>query len=320
MKIEPRILLVEASGPGIVERLQAVGQVVVLAAADEATLCAGIAEADALIVRTRTQVTRRVIEAAVRLKVIGRAGSGLDNIDLAAARERGVKVVCTPAASTDAVADLTVGLMIALLRRIVDGDSGVRSGAFAEARNRCIGPEMRDLTLGVIGMGRIGRAVARRCHLGFGMRVVYNDIVEIAPLDVPAVAIEKPELYSRADVVSLHVPLTDQTRGLIDADALRCFRKEAALVNTARGAVVDSVALAAALGEGRLAGAALDVTDPEPLPPDHPLLSAPNTLLTPHVGARTPASLARMDDVVEDVVAVLKGRTPRFAAEPDDVG
>jgi D-3-phosphoglycerate dehydrogenase len=317
VKMSPtfRIVTTESFEPAALDRLKAVGVVSRIESVDEAALIHAVVDADALLVRTQTQVTRRVIEAGRQLRVIGRAGSGLDNIDLPAARERGVRVVFTPEASTDAVADLTVGLMIGLLRKIADGDRGVRTGSFTEARRGCVGRELRELTLGIVGMGRIGRAVARRCHLGFGMSVGYNDIREVGVREFPAQSFSKPDLYACADIVSLHVPLTDQTRGMVDANALRHFKKGAALINTARGAIVDSIALAAALSKGLLRGAALDVTDPEPLPPGHPLLAAPNTVFTPHIGARTPSSLARMEDVVEDVIAVLEGRDPRHAAE-----
>jgi phosphoglycerate dehydrogenase-like enzyme len=258
-------------------------------------------------------VSRYVIEQAAQLRVIGRAGVGLDNIDLAAARERGIVVVHTPAAATDAVADLTVGLMLASLRKIAAADRDVRAGRFHEVRDECIGPELGELTVGIVGMGRIGRAVAQRCHFGFGARILFNDIVPILGLDFPARSVSKHELYAASDVVTLHVPLTEATNGMIDAAALTRFKPGAVLINTARGAVVDSVALADALRSGHLGAAGLDVVDPEPLPADHPLLLAPHTLITPHIGARTPGGLARMNDVVEDVVAVLEGRPPRFA-------
>lgn len=299
-----------------VERMRGVGRVTCLESCDEQSLMRIAGDCDALLVRTRSNVTRRVIENGKRLRVIGRGGSGVDNIDIEAARERGVAVVYTPEASTEAVAELTIGLMIALLRGVLAGDNGVRGGAFAESRARCLGPELGELTVGIVGLGRIGKAVARRCRNGFGMTVVYNDIVEPGLLDFVASAMDKDALYAGADVVSLHVPLTAETKGLIDGATLAKFKHGAVLINTSRGAVVDGVALAEALAAGRLAGAALDVFDPEPLPADHPLLSAPNTLFTPHIGARTPGSLARMNAVVEDVVRVLEGQAPLYPAWP----
>jgi len=295
-------------------RMREVGRVTLLDSGDEAALRAVLEDCDALLVRTRTQVTRELVTAAPCLKVIGRGGAGLENIDVAAARERGIEVVYTPAAATEAVADLTVGLLLAGLRGLVESDRLVRAGEFEQARGRVLGRELGSLTLGVIGLGRIGRAVARRCRHGFGMRVLYNDIVEPGLLDFVATPVSKEEIYREADVISLHVPLTRQTRGLIDGAVLAQCKPGALLLNTARGAVVDSEALAQALKEGRLAGAGLDVVEPEPLPPDHPLLQSPNTLLTPHCAARTVAGQERMNAVVEDVVAVLQGKRPRYPA------
>lgn len=326
MENRPRILLAEAFDTAAVQKLRAVGEVDVLEACDDAHLKAAVADCDALLVRTRTAVTRAVIESAPRLRVIGRGGVGLDNIDVEAARERGIALVYTPHASTDAVADLTLGLMISLLRNVRECDAMVRSGHFWEAREQNCSREMSELTLGIVGMGRIGRAVARRCRDGFGMKIIYNDLVPPGWLDFVATPVTKDQLYADADVVSLHVPLTDvslnalercgerteSTRNLIDAVALSRFKKGAFLINTARGGVVHSIALAEALSAGTLAGAALDVSDPEPLPPDHLLMKAPNTIFTPHIGSRSFAGLARMNDVVEDVVRVLQGRPPCF--------
>jgi D-3-phosphoglycerate dehydrogenase len=312
-----KIVFAEPFEASAVERMRAVGQVTVLEACDEESLKAAVQGCDALLVRTSARVTRAVLDQADRLRVIGRGGVGLENIDVEAARERGIQVVYTPAASTDAVADLTIGLMIALLRRIPDGDAAVRGEGFAEARGRLVGPELSDLTLGIVGLGRIGRAVAQRCRHGFGMRVVYNDIVAPGPLDFVAVPLTKQQLYREADVISLHVPLTPETRGMVNEEALSSVKPGAILINTARGGVVDSEALARALNRGALAGAGLDVFDPEPLPPGHSLLAAPNTLFTPHLGSRTSAALGRMNGVVEDVIRVLEGAAPHFPAWGD---
>lgn len=310
-----RIVVAERYDPAAVNRLRAVGEVVELNRPDPSELSARVAEADALLVRTYTRVTEALIAAAPKLKVVGRGGVGLDNIDLTAARRRGIAVVYTPAASTDAVADLTMGLILSLVRRIPEVDRLVRAGRFSDGRSLPLGRELSELSLGIVGMGRIGRAVARRAHLGFGMAILYNDIVDVGALEFPAQALSKEELYARADVVSLHVPLTEQTRGMIGAAALERFRPEGLLINTARGLLVDSMALAERLHGGLLGGAGLDVVDPEPLPEEHPLLSAPRTVLTPHAGAQTRSSQVRMNDVVDDVIRVLRGETPRHAAQ-----
>lgn len=314
MSDRPVILVTEPYGDEAMARLASVGEVRLVDGMDSAALMSAVADCDALVVRTYTKVTAAVIEAATPLKVIGRAGVGLDNIDVVAAKARGIAVVYTPAASTNAVAELTVGLMLALERRIVDGDVMVHDGRFGEARRTFRLRELRGLTLGIVGMGRIGQAVGRICAHGLGMRVLFNDICDVGLLDIDAESIKKNELFESADVVSLHVPLTDATCGLIDAQVLQQFKPTTTLINTSRGAVVDEAALARALKEGRLAGAVLDVFDSEPPSSDSPLLAAPNCLLSPHVASRTTPSLAAMESVVEDVVAVLVGHGPRYSA------
>lgn len=310
----PHFVFAEEFEPTTVESARALGRVTLLRACDETTLMEAVGDCDALLVRTRAAVTRAVIHKARRLRVIGRGGVGLENVDVDAARERGITVVYTPAAATDAVADLTVGLMITLLRRIAANDVKIRNGLFAEARESSIGFELAELTLGIVGLGRIGKAVARRCRHGFGMTILYNDILPPGPIDFAATPAEKEQLYGASDVVSLHVPLTQKTQHLIDDTALAQFKDGAILLNTSRGAVIDSDALARALVRGTLGGAGLDVFDPEPLPADHPLMTAPNTLFTPHIGARTHRGLARMNAVIEDVIRVLNGKEPRYPA------
>lgn len=294
------------------ERAKAVGRVTVLDRCDEVSLRRALRRCDALLVRSACRVSRGALEEAERLRVIGRGGVGVENIDVEAARQRGIAVVYTPAAATDAVADLTVGLMIALLRGVVPGDAAVRAGCFDEVRRRARSRELKELTMGIVGMGRIGQAVARRCWQGFDMSIVYNDIVEPLKPEMEARPVSKEELYASADVISLHVPLTEETRGMIDDEVLAGCKPGSLLINTSRGAVVDGEALARRLFSGALAGAALDVFDPEPPACDHPLMTAPNTLFTPHLGARTQSGLARMNAVVEDVIRVLEGLPPRY--------
>lgn len=308
-----KIVVTERFEPSAINTLRAAGQVVELDRPDEATLLTAVRDADAIVVRTYTRITKRVIDDAPRLRVIGRGGVGVDNIDVEAAKDRGIAVVYTPAAATNAVADLTVGLMISVLRKINAGDQLIRQGRFFDARENSVSREMSELTLGIVGMGRIGRAVARRCHFGFNMRVMYNDIVDPGWMDVAATPMSLPELLSAADIVSLHVPLTDATRRMINTPSLARCKRSAILINTARGQVVDSDALATALSSGELGGAGLDVTDPEPLPIDHPLLALPQVVVTPHIGARTIGGLARMNAVVEDVVRVLQGKPALFS-------
>ncbi len=308
------IVVAERLSREAMESLQAAGRVTVLDSCDEGCLLTAVADCDALLVRTYSQVTRHVIEHAPNLKVIGRGGVGLDNIDTTAATEHGVTVVYTPAAATGAVAELTIGLMLSLLRDIPANDAAIRSGAYEQARTNAMANELSEMTLGIIGMGRIGQAVGRRCQVGFGMSVIYHDIIDPQPLDFQATFVEKDALYKQADVVSLHVPLTELTRWLIDKEALSQFKSGAMLINTSRGQVVDSLALANRLRNGALSGAALDVLDEEPPAANHPLLAAPHIIFTPHIGAKTPMSQTRMSAVAEDVIRVLQGLPPVSAA------
>jgi D-3-phosphoglycerate dehydrogenase len=276
--------------------------------------------ADAVIVRL-CRITAAVLSVAARLKVIGRHGAGLDNVDLKAATESGIPVVFTPSAVTmaGAVAEHTVQMMLALARHTVTADKMVREGRFRQ-RSSLQGLELRQKTLGIIGLGAIGERVAEICHKGLGMRIIaYDPYVEEQPPQAEITLVRSlRELLEQADVVTLHLPSTAETSCMIDADALRSMKPSAMLINTARGAVVDNVALAEALCRGELLGAALDVFEKEPPPLDHPLLSAPRTLFSPHIGSSTGASMERMAELVaQQVVQVLRGERPPFVANPE---
>ena len=260
-------------------------------------LRAAATESDALLTMLTDRVDAELLAAAPRVRAVANLAVGTDNIDVRAAAEHGVAVGNTPDVLTDATADLAFALLLALARRVLEGAAEVRGGQWRTwDPAHALGADVAGATLGIIGWGRIGQAVARRAA-GFGMTVVH---ARPTPLE---------ELLARADFVSLHVPLTDGTRHLIDARALGCMKPTAMLVNTARGGVVDQRALAAALAEGRIAGAALDVTDPEPLPSEDPLLDAPNLLVVPHIGSATVGTRARMADMaVDNLLAALSGR------------
>jgi phosphoglycerate dehydrogenase-like enzyme len=238
----------------------------------------------------------------------------VDRVDLEAAEELGVRVINTPAAATDAVADLTVAFMLQLLRPVPRLMSAYQAGDFHPARQHAHGQELRERTVGIVGMGRIGSRVARTCALGFGARVLYNDIVPVGPWAFPAEPVDKPTLWHTADIITLHVPLTHDTRCLVDAAVFARMSPRALLINTARGAVVDTAALVAALARAALAGAALDVTDPEPLPAGHPLLRDARCILTPHIAARTHGGLRRRCAVGYDVLEYLRQCAPAGAA------
>jgi glyoxylate reductase len=261
---------------------------------------AGVAEAEGLLSLVTDRVDAAVLEAAPRLRAIANMAVGTDNIDLEAAAERGIPVGNTPDVLTDATADLAFALLLALARKIVPGAAKVRDGDWRTWEPAGdLGADLAGATLGVIGWGRIGQAVARRAE-GFGMTVIHSSRSSGLPLE---------DLLARADFVSVHTPLTPDTRHLIDTDALARMKPTALLINTARGGVVDQDALRDALHAGQIAGAALDVTDPEPLPADHPLLDAPNLLVVPHVGSATVQTRAKMAAMaVENLLAALDGR------------
>jgi D-3-phosphoglycerate dehydrogenase len=242
---------------------------------------------DGLIVRSKPLVTRKVIESADRLKVIARAGVGLDNIDVKAAEERGIALINAPESSTQSVAELAIGLMLAVARKIAFSDRRMREGYWA--KKEAMGVELSGKTLGVIGAGRIGSAVARIAKYGFNMHILYYDVACRDDLnkDLGAECVSIEELLKRSDIVTIHVPLLPETRHMINEEKLRLMKKTAILINTSRGAVVDTAALVKALSEGWIAGAGLDVFEEEPLPKDHPLTKLDNVVLTPHIGAST---------------------------------
>jgi glyoxylate reductase len=257
-----------------------------------------VADADGLLCLLTDRVDEALLVAAPRLRVVANYAVGTDNVDLEACARRGIPVGRTPDVLTDATADLTWALILAVARRVPEAAGAVRAGEWHTWEPaRWLGLGLAGRTLGVIGAGRIGRAVARRAA-GFGMEVRLTGRHD-----------DPYELIAAADVVTLHAPLTPETARLIDAAALERARPGALLVNTARGGLVDQDALADALREGRLGGAALDVTDPEPLPADHPLLEAPNLLVVPHIGSATHEARSAMTELcVANLEAGLAGR------------
>jgi len=274
---------------------------------DEERLIELVGDVEAIIVRSKPKVTRRVIDAAPKLKVIGRAGVGLDNIDLEAAKERGIKVVNSPAASSRSVAELVFGLLFAVARKIAFADRKMREGVWA--KKQCMGIELEGKTMGVIGFGRIGYNVAKIAN-AFGMRVLLYDPYpnEERAKEVGGTFASLEDLLKESDVVTLHVPLVDATYHLINEERLKLMKPTAILINAARGAVVDNEALVKALQEGWIAGAGLDVYEEEPLPKDHPLTKLDNVVLTPHIGASTEEAQMRAGvQVAEQIVEILKG-------------
>jgi len=259
------------------------------------------AGADGLLCLLTDRVDRALLDAAPRLRAVATFAVGVDNIDLTATAARGIPVGNTPDVLTDATADLTFALLLAAARRVVPAAGAAVDGSWRTwDPTGFLGADVHGATLGLIGHGRIGQAVARRAR-GFDMTVLHT---RATPLD---------ELLAASDFVSLHVPLTAETRHLIGADALRAMKPSAILVNTARGPIVDQAALRVALTEGWIAGAALDVTDPEPLSSDDPLLAAPNLLVVPHIGSATRTARERMAAMaVDNLLAGLAGEPMPF--------
>jgi len=296
-----------------IQVLRAVGEVRMATSTDEDAIINEIGDIDGVVVRARGGVTRRILEHAPRLKVVGRHGTGVDNIDIGAATEHGVQVVRTPEANTEAVAEHAVGLMLALSKKIVQGDAGIRSGNF-DARYSLMGREMSGRVLGVAGFGRIGRRVAQICHFGLGMPILYCDVRPAPELErqLGARRLELHELLASAEYISVHVPLLPQTRGLIGEAEFALMRPDAMFFNTSRGPVVDEGALYRALAAGTIAGAGIDVYEEEPTPADNPLFGLENVVLTPHMSANTEEAMRKMSLVAEDLVSVLQGRKPRY--------
>lgn len=259
------------------------------------------------------------LDGAPRLRCVVKHGVGYDNIDVEAATARNLPVLWTPEANADGVAQHAMALILALANRLNEAEAAVRDGRFLE-RIDFGARELNDLVLGIVGLGRIGRRVARRAQAGLGMRVkAYDPYVDDTD---PATKVDSLEqLLAEADVVTLHVPLTDETRAFINTPRLAVMRKTALLINTSRGPVIDEPALVAALHEGRLAGAGLDVFADEPPAADHPYLSAPNVILTPHVAGLSDQSLVRVArQAAQGILDVLQGRQPADVVNPHVLG
>lgn len=274
---------------------------------DPTRLCAALRDADGLIVRTYTQVRDDLLAHGPKLRVVGRAGVGLDNIDQDACARRGIKVLSTPTANTRAVCEYVFNLLFHLGRPLVHLPAAISETEFHDVRKRTRGLELAGKTMGILGMGNIGGGVGKIAW-AMQMNVVYNDLLDVsAKIDYPATAVSKPELYRRADILTVHVNHQPHNLNyhLINADVFAQLKPGAYFLNTSRGEVVDAAALAAALRSGKLAGAAVDVHEPEPPPPSYPLFGCPNLILAPHMAARTQGAMDAMSWVARDVVEYL---------------
>lgn len=308
----PRILIADPVAPEGIELLRAAGDVDVNTGLAADALIGIIGNYDALVVRSETRVTRPVLEAATRMQVVGRAGVGVDNIDLDAATERGVIVVNAPQGNTIAAAEHTLALLMALARHVPQADASMRAGRWD--RKSYLGTEIRGKTLGIVGLGKIGSEVARRA-VAMEMRVLAHDpfvpVERVRALGVESVDFE--QLIMLSDFITVHPPLTATTQGMIGEAELARMKDGVRLINVARGGIIDEAALAAAVASGKVAGAAIDVFTAEP-PKDSALIGDPRIIVTPHLGASTAEAQERVAiDVAEQIVEVLAGKPARYA-------
>ena len=285
-----------------------------------AVLLEWASQADGLLTLLTDKIDAELMDAAPRLKVVANFAVGFDNFDVPAATQRGILMTNTPGVLTDTTADLAFALLMACARRIVEGRDYAKNGLWRTwGPMLLMGQDIHGATLGIAGIGRIGLAMARRAA-GFNMRILYHDAMrsEVAEKELGAIPVSKEELLAQSDFVSLHVPLTPETRHYIDAAALKQMKPNAVLVNTSRGPVVDTMALYEALKAGQIFAAGLDVTDPEPLPADHPLYTLDNALIVPHIASASFETRSKMAEMAADnLLAGLAGRLPPNCLNPE---
>lgn len=303
--------------PGKEYLIQKGYEVMVGSGVDEDTVCREIQDCDALLIRI-SKVTRKIMESSKNLKVIGRHGVGVDNIDLKAAADLGIQVTYGPLSNFDSVAEHAVALILASGHRVIEMDRHVRENRW-EMRNKVKLMETTNKTLGVIGLGRIGSSTARKCALGLSMKVVGYDVfmdkMELPDYIQPAASLD--EIFQTSDYVSLHIPTTPETRNSINKKYFDMMRESAYLINCARGEVVNEADLYQALSTGRIRGAALDVLQNEPPSMDDPLLTLDNLILSPHCGAHTEGTVDTMGlHAAQGIHEVLSGGTPTWPVPP----
>lgn len=306
-----KILVSDGLAEAGLQLLRSVGEVTANSKITADELVAALPDYQALVVRSRTKVNAKVIQAGTNLKVIGRAGVGVDNIDVAAAVGKGITVVNSPLAASVAVAEHTLGLLLSLARMIAAADASMKQGKWE--KSAFMGSELSGKTLGLLGLGRIGAMVAGRA-VAFGMAVVaYDPYLSDSQISERNASPSKFEdVLTQSDYISLHLPLTKETQGLLSTAEFSKMKPGARLVCAARGGVVDEAALRAALDSGHLAGAALDVFADEP-PQPNSIATHPKVIATPHVGAQTAEAQTRAGlAIAEEVVAVLQGKEPRW--------
>ena len=315
----PKVLVSDPIAQEGIDILKKVADVDVKIGLSKEELAAIIGEYDALAVRSETKVTAEIIAAAGKLKIIGRAGVGVDNIDVEAATKRGILVVNSPEGNTVAAAELTVAMLLALARNIPQADASLRGGEWK--RSKYVGSEVYKKTLGVIGLGKIGREVARRLQ-AFEMDVIgYDPYFKAEQAETLGIRLADLEtLYRESDYITVHVPKTKETAGMIGAEQIAQMKPTVRLINVARGGIIDEVALANAAREGRIGGAAIDVFSVEPAATDNPVLGIPNIITTPHLGASTEEAQVNVAiDIAEQIADVIHGKPARAAVNMPSV-
>ncbi len=279
-----------------------------------------VAEADGLVSLLTDRIDAELLDRAPRLRVVANVAVGFDNIEVPAATERGVVITNTPGVLTETVADFAMALLLGTARRLVEADKYTRAYRWKSWELMLfLGQDVHGATLGLVGLGRIGGAVARRAH-GFGMRILYHDVIRREDLERELGITYTPfeEVLRESDFISVHVPLMPETRHLIGREQLRMMKPTAVLVNTSRGPVVDTMALAEALADGTIWAAGLDVFEVEPVPSDHPLLALDNAIVVPHIASASVVTRTKMALMaVEDCLAVLEGRRPVNPVNPE---
>lgn len=313
MSLKFKVLLYEPLRAEGTKLLEEKCELICAESLEEEHLVSLVGDVEAIIIRARGAVSRAIIAAAPRLKVIGRHGVGLDGIDLNAAKEFGVKVVYTPSASTESVAEHFLGLTLMLAKKLRLADISIRQGNW-EARNTLIGTELRGKTLGVLGFGRIGQQTARICHNGFAMPVVYYDVIDYPHIETELKAVRCPieGVFQQADFISINLPMLPETRGLVNADLIRHMKPSAFLINMARGPIWCEADVMNALRLRQISGAGSDVFEVEPALQNNPLFALENFVATPHMASLTDEGLRRMGMVALDILAVLEGKQPEF--------
>ena len=315
-----KIVITEPIDSSGVKILEAEAEVLCLHRYPEKTLLGEVGDSCGVVVRL-ARIDEAILKQGKNLRVIAKHGTGLDNIDVSGATKRKIAVVFTPEANFESVAEHALGLMLALSKKICITDRLLREARPRDKDDYMVGLELSGKRLGLVGLGRTGGELARKCKAAFDMEILFYD-PHISQDKVDQAGFRKmdrlEDLLIEADYVSIHAPLTDETRNLIGQRELDSMKEGAFLINTSRGGVVDEAALYRVLARGKIAGAALDVFSQEPLPPDHPLLNLDNFIATPHIAGVTRESMQRMaTSLAKDILRVLRGERPKYPANPE---